>query len=86
MHRTMLFLSICLILAARMALADETPAVPATPAPVPAEVRAACEADVGKLCAGVQPGGGRIMQCLARHKAEVSDACKQAISRARSRQ
>ena len=58
-------------------------AAAAAPAAVPAEVRSACEADVAKLCAGIQPGGGRIMQCLAQHKTEVSDNCKQAIMKAR---
>ena len=44
--------------------------------------RAACEADVQKLCAGVQPGGGRILACLKQHKDQVSDGCKQAVQKA----
>jgi Cysteine rich repeat len=80
MKKSLLLACLCLIGAARAIMADETPAAPA---PVPAEVRSACEADVAKLCAGVQPGGGRIMQCLAQHKTEVSDGCKQAIAKAR---
>src|ERR1041385_799129 len=42
-------------------------------------LRAACGADVQKLCAGVQPGGGRILACLKQHKDQVSDSCKNAI-------
>ena len=41
--------------------------------------RAACAADVQKLCSNVPPGGGRIIACLKQHKEEVSDRCKQAI-------
>ena len=44
--------------------------------------RAACEADVQKLCNGVQPGGGRILACLKQHKDEVSDGCKRAVQKA----
>ena len=44
--------------------------------------RAACEADVQKLCIGVQPGGGRILACLKQHKDQVSDGCKQAVVKA----
>jgi Cysteine rich repeat len=36
-----------------------------------------CEADVQKFCAGVQPGQGRVLQCLAQHEADLSAACKQ---------
>ena len=43
-----------------------------------AAIRAACTADAQKLCAGVQPGGGRIVACLKEHKDELSDQCKQA--------
>jgi hypothetical protein len=61
------------------------PAAAAPPALVlrpmrPAEelfvVRSACSGDVRALCAGVPPGGGRIMQCLATQAASVSPACK----------
>lgn len=37
----------------------------------------ACE--VRKICADVQPGGGRIFQCLKDHKSTLSDKCKLAI-------
>jgi len=43
-----------------------------------AAIRAACAEDAQKLCAGVQPGGGRIVACLREHKDTLSDRCKQA--------
>jgi Cysteine rich repeat len=43
-----------------------------------AAIRAACAADAQKFCAGVQPGGGRIVACLKEHKDSLSDGCKQA--------
>src|ERR1700694_4712147 len=43
-----------------------------------AAIQAACAEDAQKLCAGVQPGGGRIVACLKEHKDSLSDRCKQA--------
>jgi hypothetical protein len=45
-----------------------------------AALRAACRTDIEQLCANVQPGGGRIGQCLREHQDRVSEACKSAIS------
>lgn len=39
------------------------------------QVRSACEADVKRLCAGVQPGGGRLLACLQQNAASVSQPC-----------
>jgi hypothetical protein len=47
--------------------------------------RAACRADVDKLCPGVQPGGGRIIACLQQNEAQVSAACKEALAKAREK-
>jgi Cysteine rich repeat len=80
MKSSALLVSICLGAAAQFALADEPP-----PAPSPEainEARAACESDIQALCAGVQPGGGRILACLKEHKDKVSDPCKVAIVKA----
>jgi Cysteine rich repeat len=44
-----------------------------------ADARVACAPDIQKLCAGVSPGGGRIVACLKQHQQEVSDGCKQAV-------
>src|SRR5215470_2490670 len=43
-----------------------------------AAFRAACGDDAQRLCAGVQPGGGRIIACLKEHKDSLSDRCKKA--------
>ncbi len=43
-----------------------------------AAIRAACAADAQQFCAGVQPGGGRIVACLKEHKDSLSDRCKHA--------
>jgi hypothetical protein len=60
-------------------------AVPAAPPLVlrqlrPREVifvmRSACGADVRSLCAGVDPGGGRIIECLATQSASLSPSCR----------
>jgi hypothetical protein len=43
-------------------------------------LRSACGADVRSICGGVQPGGGRIVQCLATNAAQLSPACKDVLS------
>ena len=48
-------------------------------------LRTACKADVEKLCAGIQPGGGRIAGCLKQNEAQVSPACKDALAKAREK-
>lgn len=62
------------------------------PAPPPGEnapgdfakVREACHEDIVRLCKDVQPGDGRIRECLRAHKDELSDGCKTAIREARA--
>jgi len=51
-----------------------------------AELRQACGGDVRKLCAGVQPGEGRIVQCLAAQPDKVSAACKSILQQAQMAQ
>src|SRR5882757_8634373 len=70
MRSLMVLLVICAATAAQSALADDPPTL--------AAIRAACAEDAQKLCAGVQPGGGRIVVCLKEHKDSLSDRCKQA--------
>jgi hypothetical protein len=43
-------------------------------------LRSACGADVRTICGGVQPGGGRIVQCLATNAAQISPACRDVLS------
>jgi hypothetical protein len=35
----------------------------------------ACAGDVKRLCAGIQPGGGRIKACMKKKMAQVSAPC-----------
>jgi len=48
------------------------------------EVHRACEEDIHFLCAGIQPGGGRIAACLKQNAAEVSAGCKAQIAAAKA--
>jgi hypothetical protein len=43
-------------------------------------VRSACGADIRTLCAGVAPGGGRIVQCIASNAASLSPGCKDVLA------
>ena len=43
------------------------------------EVHQACQDDIMAFCSGVQPGGGRIAQCLKANKAWLSLECKAKI-------
>ena len=42
--------------------------------------RSACGADIRTICAGVEVGAGRIMQCLASNAASLSPACKDVLA------
>lgn len=51
-------------------------------APTRMAVREACKSDVATLCAGIQPGEGRIKACLRANKEKLSDGCRSAITAA----
>jgi hypothetical protein len=53
--------------------------VPALAFAEPGAVRGACLNDIKTLCAGVQPGGGRIRDCIKQHRSELSQGCKMAL-------
>jgi hypothetical protein len=72
MRSLRVLLVVCAAIAAQCALGDDQPTL--------AAIRAACAEDTQKLCAGVQPGGGRIVACLKEHKDSLSDRCKQAAA------
>jgi hypothetical protein len=42
-------------------------------------IKQACDADYRSLCAGVQPGGGRIVACLQQNNAKLSQQCREAL-------
>jgi Cysteine rich repeat len=74
------------------ALAVVTIAVPATSyaqTQPPLELRSEalalvqlCRADADRLCAGVVPGGGRVLACLKGQISQLSPGCAQAMPRA----
>ncbi|GKQ51351.1 hypothetical protein [Bradyrhizobium sp. Ce-3] len=43
-------------------------------------LRSACGGDVRSICGGVQPGGGRIVQCLATNAGSLSPACRDVLA------
>jgi hypothetical protein len=41
--------------------------------------RGACKADYDKYCAGITPGGGRIVACLNKQRDRLSDTCRKVL-------
>jgi hypothetical protein len=72
-----------LMLVALMTLAFGGLPAAAQNAPPSGTVRAACAADIRAHCAGVQPGGGRIRQCMREKRDQLSQGCKSALVAAR---
>ncbi len=46
-------------------------------------VREACKDDFAKYCPNIEPGGGRIRDCMREHRAELSQTCTDAVAAAR---
>jgi hypothetical protein len=46
-------------------------------------LRTACVDDYKKFCAVVQPGGGRIVQCLREHEKDLAPACRDGLAKAK---
>ena len=42
--------------------------------------RSACSTDIGTLCQGVMPGGGRIMQCLSVRSVSLTQPCRDVLA------
>lgn len=42
-------------------------------------VASACAAEIAKLCAGKEHGGGAVRACLEDNRSKVSDACRNAL-------
>lgn len=49
------------------------------------DMRGACKDDVQTYCNGVQPGGGRIINCLMDHYKDVSDNCYSVLQKLEAR-
>jgi len=45
-----------------------------------AEFGKACQRDTEALCAGLLPGGGRIIECLDEHQMDLSSSCRSEVS------
>ena len=41
--------------------------------------REACQADFKKFCPNVQPGGGRVVECLSQHLDQLTPQCKAVV-------
>ena len=67
-HRWSLLLGAGVLLAAPVALAE----------PVPGK---ACKADLAAACPGIEPGQGRILACLEGKTDQLSQACKDDVSK-----
>ncbi len=76
--------TLALILVANLVTVLPTPAHAGSRAPGERRARAAalreaCRDDFARLCAGVQPGGGRVVACLREQEADLSSTCHQAL-------
>jgi hypothetical protein len=77
--------------AAATATAPTATAAPAAMPFVPRRLRLieemailrACGGDQRTFCAGVPPGGGRIVECLAKNASSLSPGCSGALAQAR---
>jgi len=54
--------------------------LPALALAAPGPLRGACKNDMKALCGSVQPGGGRLRDCMKEHRSQLSESCKVAIA------
>ncbi|MGL4241973.1 MAG: cysteine rich repeat-containing protein [Beijerinckiaceae bacterium] len=47
-----------------------------------AAIQSACRSDVQTHCSDVQPGGGRIMQCMRTKQDKLGENCRGALAKA----
>ncbi len=45
-----------------------------------ADVKTDCASDVKNYCAGIEPKGGKLRDCMAQNRAKLSNTCKLAIA------
>ena len=50
------------------------------------QLNAACGDDMKKFCRHVQPGGGRLVQCLEHNQSEISPNCSQWLNKKESQE
>ena len=50
----------------------------------PAEGQRTCDAEIQKFCAGVPSGEGKVLDCLLKHSAELSDPCRAHVNTAQT--
>ncbi len=62
------------IIAVAIAITSSMSAWAATPDP-----RGACKTDYEKFCTGTAPGGGRVVACLMKQRAQLSETCRQVL-------
>jgi hypothetical protein len=74
-------IKIALLLALILASATPAFAQQGQGGAVARELRSACQADTKKHCDGIQPGGGRLLQCLKGKQAELSQPCQAALGK-----
>jgi len=74
-------INIALALALTFALAAPAFAQQGQGGALARELRSACQADTRKHCDGIQPGGGRLLQCLKGKQAELSQPCQAALAK-----
>src|SRR6185369_14410134 len=70
MTKTILVVGACLLLLGTPAMAQQR------------AVAKACAGDIKTLCEGVQPGGGRIRDCIKTHFGDLSAACQAVVMKA----
>jgi len=46
----------------------------------PGPLQGACRNDMQALCGSIQPGGGRLRDCMREHRSQLSNNCKLAIA------
>ncbi|MEW6438849.1 MAG: cysteine rich repeat-containing protein [Pseudomonadota bacterium] len=49
------------------------------------ELMTYCKPDAQRLCAGIAPGGGRIVKCLKAHQNEMTVGCAKALMKLKSK-
>jgi hypothetical protein len=68
--------------AVSLAVGDRPANAQSSPSSSP--VLTACAADIKALCPGLEPGGGRIRQCMKEKREQLSEGCRNAITAARA--